>query len=131
MMEKRKSGKGNPNPSPATRFQAGERANPNGKTSEQKRAEMKAGEIAAQIQLRMLQALNNAVSADDAAALQAIAADPLRLIKDAMDREYGTAVQKVDNTSSDGSMTTKTIIATMTPQEAAEAYAATLAPNKG
>jgi tRNA threonylcarbamoyladenosine modification (KEOPS) complex Pcc1 subunit len=96
MMEKRKSGKGNPNPSPATRFQAGERANPNGKTSEQKRAEMKAGELAAKIQLRMLQALSDAVSADDASALQAIAADPLRLIKDAMDREFGTAVQKAE-----------------------------------
>lgn len=102
MMEKRKSGKGNPNPSPATRFQAGERANPNGKTSEQKRAEMKAGELAAQIQLRMLQALSDAIAGDDATALQAIAADPLRLIKDAMDREFGSATQKVEATGANG-----------------------------
>ena len=121
MMEKRKSGKGNPNPSPATRFKAGERANPAGKTSEQKRAEMKAGEIAAQIQLRMLQALSEAVSDDNAAALQAIAADPLRLIKDAMDREFGTAVQKSDHTSSDGSMTPKpTVIEFIAPKAADE-----------
>lgn len=82
---------------------------------------MKAGELAAQIQLRMLEALNNAVSADDASALQAIAADPLRLIKDAMDREFGTAVQKVDNTSSDGSMSPKpTVIEFVAPKASDE-----------
>ena len=82
---------------------------------------MKAGEIAAQIQLRMLQALSDAVSDDSAAALQAIAADPLRLIKDAMDREFGTAVQKSDHTSSDGSMTPKpTVIEFIAPKAADE-----------
>ena len=95
-MEKRKSGKGNPNPSPATRFGAGKKANPNGKTSAQKKAEMKAGEIAALIQMRMLEALHDAVKADPDAALSSIASDPLRLIKDAMDREFGTAVQKAE-----------------------------------
>jgi DNA-binding XRE family transcriptional regulator len=37
----------------------------------------------------------------------------------------------VDSKSSDGTMTPRTIIATMTPQEAAEAYAATLTTDKG
>jgi len=110
MTEKRRSGKGNPNPSPATRFGAGNRANPNGKTSAQKKAEMKAGELAAKIQMRMLNALSDAIDADPDKALAAIAADPLRLIKDAMDREYGTATQRVDNTSSDGSMTPRSSI---------------------
>lgn len=96
MMEKRRSGKGNPNPSPETRFGAGKKANPAGKTSKQKRAEMKAGELAAQIQMRMLEALSNAIADDPDKALQAIASDPLKLIKDAMDREYGTAVQKAE-----------------------------------
>lgn len=86
-------GKGKP---PRNRRFGQPEGNPNGKTSEQKRAEMKAGEIAAQIQLRMLEALSKTILADDAAALRAIASDPLRLIKDAMDREYGTAVQKVE-----------------------------------
>lgn len=86
-------GKGKP---PRNRRFGQPEGNPNGKTSEQKRAEMKAGEIAAQIQLRMLEALSRTILADDAAALRAIASDPLRLIKDAMDREYGTAVQKVE-----------------------------------
>jgi len=88
----------------------GEARNPGGKTSEQRKSEVKAGELAAQIQMRMLEALNNAVLHDDAQSLQAIAADPLRLIKDAMDREFGTAVQKVDNTSSDGSMAPTRIV---------------------
>lgn len=107
MTERRRSGKGNPNPSPATRFGAGNKANPNGKTSAQKKAEMRAGELAAKIQMRMLKALNDAIDADHDMALSAIASDPLRLIKDAMDREYGTATQRVDNTSSDGSMSPK------------------------
>jgi len=71
---------------------------------------MKAGELAAKIQMRMLNALSDAIDADPDKALAAIAADPLRLIKDAMDREYGTATQRVDNTSSDGSMTPRSSI---------------------
>lgn len=66
--------------------------NPSGKTSEQKKAEYRAGELAAQIQMKMLAALHDAVAADPDKALSAIAADPLRLIKDAMDRQFGTAV---------------------------------------
>lgn len=112
-MEKR-SGKGNPNPSPETRFGAGGNANPAGKTSAQRQAEYRknelsaqAGAMAAQIQVQMLEALQQHVSANPAAALAAIATDPLKLIKDAMDREFGTAVQKIDNTSSDGTMSPK------------------------
>lgn len=96
MTEKRGKPRGNPNPSPATRFGAGNNANPAGKTSAQKKAEMKAGELAAQIQMRMLEALNDAIASDPDKALSAIASDPLRLIKDAMDREFGTAVQKAE-----------------------------------
>lgn len=95
-MKERIKKPGNPNPSPATRFKKGDISNPRGKTSEHRRAEMKAGEIAAQIQMRMLQALDEAIAADPDRALSAIAADPLRLIKDAMDREFGTAVQKAE-----------------------------------
>lgn len=39
--------------------------------------------------------------------------------------------QEIEHTSPDGSMTPRAIVATMTPQEAAEAYAATLTPDKG
>lgn len=102
MTEKRGKPRGNPNPSPATRFGAGNNANPAGKTSAQKKAEMKAGELAAQIQMRMLEALNDAIASDPDKALSAIASDPLRLIKDAMDREFGTATQKVEASGPDG-----------------------------
>ena len=94
MTERRGKPRGNPNPSPATRFGAGNNANPAGKTSEQKKAEYKAGELAAKIQMRMLEALSEAIYADPDKALAAISSDPLKLIKDAMDREFGTAVQK-------------------------------------
>lgn len=96
MQETRKSSRGNPNPSPATRFAPGKSGNPKGKTAETKRAELKAGEIAAQIQMKMLEALSDAIAADPDRALAAIASDPLKLIKDAMDREFGTAVQKAE-----------------------------------
>ena len=86
-------GKGKP---PRNRRFGQPEGNPNGKTSAQKKAEMKAGELAAQIQMRMLEALNDAIASDPDKALSAIASDPLKLIKDAMDREFGTAVQKAE-----------------------------------
>lgn len=45
-------------------------------------------------------------------------------------RDLGLADKK-ELSSPDGTMTPRTIIATMTPQEAAEAYASTLHPDKG
>lgn len=90
-----------------TQFGAGESGNPIGKTSAQRKAEMEAAEQAAIAQKAMLDALVEHVKDDPTSALAAIKADPLKLIKDAMDRGLGTAVQKVDNTSSDGSMTPK------------------------
>ena len=67
---------------------------------------MEAGEAAARIQARMLSALEGVFNEhpEKESIIQHIKADPLRLIKDAMDRAFGTAVQKVDNMSSDGSM---------------------------
>lgn len=85
-----------------SQFKPGQVANPGGKTSEAAKAERKAGEIAAKIQLRMLEALEAAMNDDDSAALSAIASDPLKLIKDAMDREFGTATQKVEASGPDG-----------------------------
>lgn len=75
-------------------FKKGQVANPGGKTSAHAKAERKAGELAAQIQAKMLEHL---IDKDPAAMAEALTgADLLRLIKDAMDREYGTAVQKVE-----------------------------------
>lgn len=78
-------------------FKPGQRANPGGKTSEEAKALRKAGEIAAKIQLRLLEALEAAVDAGDEAALDAIKSDPLKLIKDAMDRDFGTATANINH----------------------------------
>lgn len=86
----------NPDPSPATRFQPGQSGNPGGKTAEQRKAEVEAAELAAKVQRAMLEALAEHVSDNPAAALEAIKADPLRLIKDAMDRAHGQPTQPVD-----------------------------------
>lgn len=101
MSEKRRSGKGNPNPSPSTRFGAGNNANPTGKTSAQKKAEMKSGELAAQIQEKLLAHIAEQDPATMAEALSG--SDLLKLIKDAMDREFGTATQKTEVSGKDGS----------------------------
>lgn len=92
--------KGNPNPSPETRFGAGKKANPAGKTGAQKRAEMRAAEIAAQLEQRLLAALS---AQDDATLIEGLTGgDIARLIKTAMDREYGTATQKVEASGANG-----------------------------
>jgi hypothetical protein len=100
MMERGRKPKGNPNPSPETRFTVGKRANPNGKTSAQKKAEMQAGEIAAQIQAKLLAHLAEQDPATMAESLSG--SDLMKLIKDAMDRQFGTATQKVEASGKDG-----------------------------
>lgn len=74
--------------------------NPNGKTSKQKNAEMKAAEIAAQLEQRLLAAL---AAQDDATLISNLSGgDIARMIKTAMDREFGTATQKVEASGSNG-----------------------------
>lgn len=96
----------NPNPSPATRFKKGQVANPGGKTSEHRRAEIRAAELAAKVQLDLVEALSNTLdTADgDEAKLAAIKADVLKLLKDAQDRGYGAPKSSVDLSSEDGTM---------------------------
>ena len=94
----------NPNPdtSGLTPFKPGESGNPGGKTSEQRKAEVEAAELAAKAQRAMLEALTQHIADDPAAALEAIKGDPLKLIKDAMDRAYGTATNKTEHTGAGG-----------------------------
>lgn len=108
-MEKSKKPRGNPNPSPETRFQAGHRANPNGKTSEQKRVEMENLELALKAKNRFLRALvaKQEEQSTDEVLDGMSGADILRLIKDAEDRVSGTPKQSVDLSSNDGSMSPK------------------------
>ena len=82
-----------------------------GMTSAARKATIEAGEKAALLYLDMVNDLEGKIGAmrtdadapEKFAALMAIKSDILRLLKDVQDRAFGTAVQQVDNTSSDGS----------------------------
>lgn len=105
--------KGNPNPSPETRFKPGNQYG--GKTSEQKRLEYEAAEMAAQLRHRMLSVITEKLAAPDAVVadvLEYVKADVLRLMKDSEDRAHGTPVQaaQIDHTNSDGSLRAPTEI---------------------
>ena len=96
---------GNPNPSPETRFKPG---NPGGgKTSEQKRLEYEAAEMAAKIRHRLLSVI--AEKLDGTAeipkltndeALGLLNSDILKLAKDSEDRAHGTPRQSVEHSGS-------------------------------
>lgn len=87
-------------------FKPGQSGNPGGKTSEHRQAEIRAAELAAKVQLDLVEALHNTLTqADgDEVKLAAIKSDVLKLLKDAQDRGYGAPTQPIDSTSSDGSM---------------------------
>lgn len=90
-------GKGKP---PKNRRFGQPEGNPNGKTAAQKQAEMKAAEIAKQLEARILAAL---AAQDDATLISSLSGgDIARMIKTAMDREFGTATQKVEASGSNG-----------------------------
>jgi len=100
-------------PNPDTQFKPGQSGNPGGKSSAHRQAEIEAAELAAKVQLRMMKAVDAKITQmettldipDPYAALTAIKADILKLLKDAQDRGFGQATQPIDNTSSDGTMT--------------------------
>lgn len=108
----------NSNPSPSTRI--GQPGGPApGKTSEHRKAEIKAAELAALVQADLVEALYNTLqdAKDDADKLDAIRSDVLKLLKDSQDRGFGSPQQHIDNTSSDGSMTPKGLGAFYAEQE--------------
>lgn len=92
---------GNPNPSPATRFAAGNRANPNGKTSEQKRIEMRNAEAAMRIRERILRAAEAKLAecSTDEVLDQFVEAAMLKLLTDSETRGLGAPVQPIDHTT--------------------------------
>jgi len=92
--------KGNPNPSPETRFGA-ENGNPinlAGKTSAQRENEYKAAEISASLRAQALSLMQEKVAAG-ADLLEMIDANALKLFKDSEDRAHGTPKQSVDHTT--------------------------------
>lgn len=83
--------KGNPNPSPSTRFGA-KNGNPiaGGKSKKQRELEYRAAEDAAELRARMLSIIKEKTSGDDDALLAMLKADTLKLFKDSEDRAHGT-----------------------------------------
>ena len=97
--------KGNPNPSPKTRFSPGISGNPGGKTGEAKRLEVMNAEAAMRIRERLLRATEARLvemSSEEVMAL--IEPSMLKLITDSETRGLGSPMQSVDLSSTDGSM---------------------------
>ena len=88
----------NPNPSPKTRFGAGNKANPIGKTSDQKRLEIENAERAIRIRSKGLVALEALLEGMSEAEITGILLDAqaLKLLKDSEDRGLGAPKQSVD-----------------------------------
>lgn len=86
-------------------FKPGQSGNPGGKTSEHRAAEVKAAELAAKVQLELVQALANVLgqAEGDDEKINAIKSDILKLLKDAQDRGFGAPTQPQEITSPDGS----------------------------
>jgi len=105
-----------------TQWKPGQSGNPGGKTSEHRKAEVRAAEAAAKVQADLVEALARVVSSadDDPTKLEHIRADVLKLLKDAQDRGFGAPTQHVDNTSSDGSSPSVIKIVAVAPTKAVE-----------
>lgn len=100
----------NPNPSPETRFGAGNKANPQGKTSEQRRTEIENAKKAVELRGRILDGLLSVTDGmDPSGLLQHLDPGTLKMLKDAEDRGLGAPVQAVAHTSPDGSMSPKDV----------------------
>jgi hypothetical protein len=103
----------NKDPSPETRFKAGQSGNPGGKAKGQREAEIKAAEISALMRLKILSSLQEKFKSDRLADEDyelLLSTGTLKLFKDSEDRAFGSPQQHVDNTSKDGSMSPERII---------------------
>ena len=111
----------NPNPPPEEhRWKPGVSGNPGGKSSEHRKAEIEAAEIAAKARLGLVRAFANLVDgvATDEERQALIDANALKLLKDSEDRGFGAPTQQIDNTSSDGSARLPSRIVLCGPEEA-------------
>lgn len=91
--------KGNPNPSPETRFKPG---NPGGgKTSAQKKLEYEAAEMAAALRHRMLSVITEKVEMGEDVT-EYLDANSLKLFKDSEDRAHGTPKSTSEFSGPDG-----------------------------
>lgn len=92
-----------------SQFKKGVASNPGGKTSEQRKAEIRNAELATKIRTRLLEAVNATLQDDTSTdnAIARIEANILKLIKDSEDRGLGQPKAAIDLTSEDGTMTPK------------------------
>ena len=93
----------NPNPSPETRFTSS--GNPAGKTAAQRKAEVQAAEIAAQLRLKALIRMQESVDAGEMDAMELAKDGFLRLMKDSEDRAHGTPKATVAGAGENGEHT--------------------------
>ena len=91
----------NPNPSPETRFKPGQVANPLGKTSEHRRLEVEAAEMAAKLRHKLLSGMMEKIDAG-ASVDELLTGDALRLFKDSEDRAHGTPKSATEISGPDG-----------------------------
>lgn len=94
----------NPNTSGLTPFKKGCVGNPGGKTSKQRKAEIRNAEKATLIRERLLDAIIAAT--DGGAGVEHIEASILKLVKDSEDRGLGQPKASVDVSNEDGSLRT-------------------------
>lgn len=85
---------GNKKPPVHSQFKKGQVGNPGGKTSQQKRRELRNAELATKIRGRMLRALHKLIEdkTDEEIVTEQLTSEALKLIKDSEDRGLGTAV---------------------------------------
>jgi hypothetical protein len=110
-----------------TRFGAGQNANPQGKTSKQRKAEIKNAEKATLLRGRLLDAIIAAT--DNGATVDMIETSILKLIKDSEDRGLGTPVQSLNVESPDGSMSPAKEI-TIKPSDRLNDYLNKMSPDE-
>lgn len=108
-------------PNPATQFKPGQSGNPGGINSETHRLIKDSAEKAARLQNLLLDGVLAKVEMLEPEAREAILrSDVNKIIGDALDRQLGRAVQQVDNTSSDGTMTPSVIRIVAAPMPASQ-----------
>lgn len=80
---------------------------PTGKTSEQRKAEIEAAELASFVTRDLIKAVHDLVSSADTdeARLEYLRTETLALLRDAQNRAHGTPKASVDVSSEDGTMT--------------------------
>ena len=104
----------NPNPKTdhLTPWQPGQSGNPGGKTSEHRKAEIRAAELAAVARLHLVEAFARLVQgkASDDDRLSLMNSDALKLLKESEDRGYGTPKSSLDLSSDDGTMSPPSVV---------------------